>query len=357
MSRVEPVPQAIRSLILGEPLPPMLASADVEAALDLGVSGLLLQQARAEEVSLPTEDLFRIAALSLRFERIRADAEAGIAFVAELADRASCEFAVFKGLANAALLYRDVSARPFNDVDIVVGLTGTGGLAEFLSGLGHDPAAASALISLAMQGDPIYEVHIASQGVNIDLHFNPFGLLAPPRAPLQIAAELSREIEVLGRTIPVPSPELSLLIASINLVRKGGGAMWLVADCVRLVQGRAGDLDWDRFLRLAEAEGLRPLTEQVMLLLRDLGADVPAFATANSTTWWGPKVGEGSSANSLGRHTKFALFHRRPVRVRESLLSLYRWYLPDAERRLARSLTGTALSHASASRRRLLERG
>jgi len=341
MQDAERLAPAIVSLMLGEALPPV-NSAVVEAALRYEVAELLLHRAEMEGVQLPHGARFQLTALAMRMERRRADAEAAVATVADIAEPAGCAFAVFKGAANAVRLYDDVSERGFGDVDIVVGLNDTHGLNELLTQLGRHPASAEALVSLARRGQAVHEISLDFAGIEVDLHFNPFGMITPLRAPALVAEELNQTITLGGRAIPAPSAELSLLISSVNLVRKGGGALWIVADCVRLAQGKAGPLDWERFGYLAESEGLRPLSEQALRLVRDLGCeDVPEHVAAPRTAWWGPEAGEGAVATGISRRGTLSVLHQRPADVGQSLRSLYQWYLPNKERRTARSPKGS----------------
>ncbi len=338
---------AIRQLVAGGPLPAAFTSADVSQALEYEVGELLLSVAEREAISIPPNDLLTLTALAMRTSR-RADvAERALAEVADVADQTNCAFAVFKGPATASLLYDHPSERPFNDVDILVGYSGTEGLEDFLIALGRDQRSASALVELSQMGQPIHEVSIRVAGVDVDVHFNAFGLITPVRQPRTVEAEFANTFSIGDRTYATASPEMSLLISSVNLVRKGGGALWLIADLARLIHGRAGILDWDQFVSLAKAEGLWPLAAQALRLVNnELGVKVPLIARATGGKWWAPEIGEGAATKGVLRRSTFSILHQDPIEPWTAAQSLRRWYLPSSIHRTARSPVGSAsISH------------
>ena len=350
MSRVSLLP-AVRAAVVGGRLPEVVSSREVEQAFRFEVAELLLGMAEAQGSTFSSDDLLQLTALAMRSENRRKHAEAAIIKVSEIAESTGCSFAVEKGAANAALLYQHSSHRPYNDVDLVVGHEGSTGLESFLTALGIHEESARSLVSLSERGTPIHEVAGRSGYADLDIHFNPFGMIVPVRDQAMLAAELRNKISIGGREVPVPSAELSLLIAAINIVRKGGGALWLVADASRLVSGKAGPLDWDRLIEIASAEGLLPHLQQVLTMLaRELGLDVHEHLKSSSSAWWAPVLGEGQATKRFLRRGTFSVLHRQPVELAATARALRRWYLPSAAERTARSATGSASVSDFASR-------
>lgn len=329
-------------MVADRALPTALTLSDVDQAFDHEVAELLMSLAEQSSVALPPEAVVQLAALSMRSENRSAIAEKALREVAEVAGQTGCKYAVFKGPANAATLYSDRAQRPFNDVDILVGFDGTDGLEDFLVALGRDRRSASALVTLAKTGTPIHEVSLRVAGADIDVHFNPFGLVVPVRDPAALAKHLADSFKLGSNTYRSASPELSLLISSVNLIRKGGGALWVVADMARLIHGRAGHIDWDKFGLLAEAEGLGPIAGQALRLMHDdVGVEVPAEMRAERRSWWAPELAEGAATLGVLRRATFSILHRDPVKPIEAVPALLRWYVPNRIRRVARSTEGS----------------
>lgn len=334
------VEQAIRDLVAGRPLPAGgIAPAVVEAALRFEVGELLLGEAEAQGVEIETDGKLQLIALAMRSDARRLRAEQVLPKVGQLANDTGVRLGVFKGPANAAALYRSASLRPYNDVDLFVSSPPAAGLERLLIAMGREQASAAALVELSKRGTPVHEITVSVDGVDFDVHFNPFGFVTPVRSPERIEEEFARPFADPAAALWGPSPELALAIACVNLVRKGGGALWILADCARLVSGVGGPFNWERFERLLADEGLAPLAGQALRILReDLELDVPPALTAKKRAWWGPAFGEGQATKRLLRRGTFSILHRRPTNIAQSLSALRTWYLPPRRQRQARML-------------------
>ena len=348
----------IQQLIVEGTLPDIVRSEDVEHAANYEVAPLLLATATELGIEIPASDVGLLTALSMKSENRSTQALKSVAFLADAAEKTGCDVAVFKGPANAATLYDDIAKRPFGDVDIAIGLSGSRGVLDFLIEIGQPKRSAQALVALLDSGAPVHEVSVPVLGVDIDVHFNPFGMISPVRAPELLFDNLQKEIPLGGRQVMIPTPELALLISLVNLMRKGGGALWIVADAVRLAEGKAGELNWAKFEEIGCAEGLLPIAAQGLRLLKeDLQIDVPENLTAERR-WWGPLLGEGAATKGLLRRGTFSILHRSPVAPVESLGALRRWYLPSERALQARGTStfeyiGSAVGSLTTAARRL----
>ena len=322
------LPALLQDLVVGRPLKDV-TDKDARDAIALDLHELLLGEVLRQGVHID-----RTARLRLESRRLGGDMalESQIARVKGLREHFENHgfpLRIFKGLANASSLYDDVRERPFSDVDVLVGIE-TNGLSALFESLDLHPRTAEAALSLWSSGAPVHELDGHWDGLLVDLHFNPYGMLAPLRDPDVIADAMQAEdVAEVGEMI-VPSCELGLLIAVVNLAKNGGSAIWTAADIVRFVQGRAGPIDWERFNELAELDGLSSIGAQVLWAVHDdlsheaeIGIPRPATRAP-----WAPTLGEDPMvAWSVRRHWSLLALRRTKGFRTESLRGLSRWYL------------------------------
>lgn len=323
------LPAALQTLISGCPLE-RVVSADVEAAIDQDLSELLLGEILRQGTPLDKSLRMRLEAKRLGNDHVRAGRMAALIGLRRNFERCGVPLRLFKGYANAVLLYDDPRERLFSDADVLVGVDGETELPALFNSLGIHPVASEAAISLWSSGTAVHELDGSWDGLLVDLHFTPYGLLAPLRSPAPIAAEMHmRDLPQLGGVL-VPSAELGLLIATINLAKNGGAALWTAVDIVRFLEGRAGPIDWNHYRELATLDGLLPISAQVLYALSDdlglrehIGVDRP-----ETRAMWAPTLGEDPMVGwSLRRHWSLLVLRRPRAFRSESLKGLARWYL------------------------------
>ena len=331
----------IRELLAGRPLT-TIGPEEVVAARSAFVAELLYEAGRRGEVAWVGDAEFALAARALHSEAQHARMCAAIRTVAKAHELAGLPLRIFKGAAIGAAVYESPIERPFDDVDIYVDSSMPEQLLALLYSLGVPPVAADSAVSLAVDGCPIHEFQAVVNGVAIDIHFTPYGLLTPLRSEGLIASNFVDGVVTGDVPCQVPTPALALAIAAANLARKGGGSLWTAGDIARLVD--RSDMDWRAFAALLEAEGLTQICHGAILaVVEDLALDIDLPIVDLERPPWAPVLGEGAVSHSWRRRSTLVPF-RRPMRFfPESLRYLVRWYLPTPRVLEARNpeLSGT----------------
>lgn len=185
-------------------------------------------------------------------------------------ETAGVETLVTKGASLALLSYRDVGARPMNDVDVLVPIERTSEAISALTAAGWS----------ADKDDPVgwTQVHHSlgfagpSDG-EVDLHW--FSLWQPASdRPLWADAV---PMVITGALTRAPNPADQLLLACIH------GAPWSplspfrwIADAITVIRSGAEQLDWDRLLAEAERRQLTIASAAALAYLREeFGAAIP----------------------------------------------------------------------------------
>ncbi len=318
-------PRAVIELLAGRQLPSEIGADAVEYALTHEISSLLVAEAKHQGVSLRSSKLHELHATHMGRANQQQKCAAVLEELAQLAETLGVPLSAFKGLALARTVYADSASRPSNDVDVQVGPCDRQALIELLRALGRGQTSAEAIANLADEGRPIHEVWGTLQGFDIDIHFNPYGLITPLHSPESSwHASSASTFDLCGTEIDCPSPEQHLLICLVNLVRRGGGALRFYADAARII---AAGVDWPTFEVLSKSERLTYIASQALLALeRDLQLDIPSKASA--AAWWGPRIGEPPARNNPRRRGPFLTLRLDELRA-DDLRTLAGWYLPD----------------------------
>lgn len=319
----------IRELLAGREIP-TVSVASVDAARAGGVAELLYSEAIKQGSRFEDDAKFRLVAKQLNSDALRARMTTALGKVWDVHESAGMPLRIFKGPAIASLAYESPEERPSSDIDIFVTANDPTGLERLLLELGVHPVSVRAAVDLALKGAPIHELGASVEGVAVDVHFNPYGLLTPPVDASKLLTAFSAG--VLGDVeVELPTPELALLIAVVNLARKGGGHLRAAGDIARILQ-RAEPLDWNTFAVLSSSEGLdRVASSTVAAVVSDLQLDpaLTPFETAKRPTWV-PRLGEGDVHLTLRRRGTWIPLRRGGHRL-ESLRYIARWYLPSHE--------------------------
>lgn len=191
----------------------------------------------------------------------------------DLFDRHSIAALPFKGPVLADLLYGDIAARDYCDLDILVAKPDVGKTIDALLAAGYatdlpsDPGQRKAYLRAR------YEIHFVSPGgaIPVEIHqsFLPpaYGFALEPR--LQRRIFFGREIQSLG------TADLLLLLCAHG-AKHGWSEPSLIRDLARLLEVSAEELRWPDLLRDAAAIGARRMLLLGAYLAAQLNAPVPA---------------------------------------------------------------------------------
>lgn len=179
-----------------------------------------------------------------------------------------------KGFALAIQSYRDLGARPMEDLDLLVPPGEVGAAARALEPLGLEPMAGSrggaGLLATELQvadgnGD-VVEIHayaLIESADDSDLWERP-------------AAFALRDAEAFA---PDPADHLLLVCVHGQRWNTTQPVSWIV-DAAAIVRSAGGALDWDRFVERARARELTLVAARAARMLRSLDVDVPAGVAA-----------------------------------------------------------------------------
>lgn len=319
----------IRELLADRPVMSVSATA-VAAARSANVAELLYEAAARHGATWHEDAEFHLAARGLRAEALQIRMNEALDLVADAHRRVGLPLRVFKGPAMAASVYESAAERPHGDIDIYVDADDPERLENLLIELGFASRSARAAVDLAVNGSPIHEMQAIVNSVAVDVHFTPFGLLTPLRFPEQIRNKFVPHLIGDETEANVPTPELALLIAAVNLARKGGGNLWTAGDIARLLSLPAG-LNWAAFEQLARAEGLAQIVQPAICAVVEdlwLSPELVPFRVEKRPSW-APTLGEGDVHFGLRRRGTWVAL-RRPIAILpQSLRYVARWYVPS----------------------------
>jgi hypothetical protein len=163
-------------------------------------------------------------------------------------------FAAFKGVTLAIILYGDLSAREYTDVDLIVPAEALDAAEDVVEALDYANDHSDRRFRHAFQG---YQRQLAFTHPNqatVDLHWDFTGSHLPfPLSPAGIWDALE-EVKVGHRRIPaIAGADLALLLAGHGTKERWRSLGWVV-DFAVLVE-RQGDLDWAAIHARAQAQG------------------------------------------------------------------------------------------------------
>lgn len=163
-------------------------------------------------------------------------------------------FAAFKGVTLAIILYGDLSAREYTDVDLIVPAEALDAAEDVVEALDYANDHSDRRFRHAFQG---YQRQLAFTHPNqatVDLHWDFTGSHLPfPLSPAGIWGALE-EVKVGHRRIPaIAGADLALLLAGHGTKERWRSLGWVV-DFAVLVD-RQGDLDWAAIHARAQAQG------------------------------------------------------------------------------------------------------
>jgi hypothetical protein len=191
----------------------------------------------------------------------------------DLFDRHSIRALPFKGPVLADMLYGDITAREYCDLDIlvpkqdipkaIVALLAAG----YTTDLPSDPGQRKAYLRAR------YEIHFTSPGgrIPIEIHQS----LLPPAYGFPLAPRTQRW-NFFGREIPVLTSADLLLVLCAHGAKHAWSELRLVGDVARLVEIAADEFCWRDLLRDATAIGARRILLLGLHLAAQQDAPVPA---------------------------------------------------------------------------------
>lgn len=322
--QLDPLEPEIIAVLIGE-TPGCFSKAAIEQALLFEITELVAPHIEAGASSKATiERVAAVVALAARSAARRPQLDDALREVVERLATVGQRARVVKGPAAAHSLYSSPLERAYNDIDLYLDPTSNiDELRALLSALDVGQQRSDALLELVRRARPLHEFTAHIGGVMIDVHFNPFGLVSPVIDGRALTARFAPRGD-----FDVPDPELGLLVTLVNLTRKGGGALWLVADALRYAE-RA-----DRIVlaELASRERVRGIAERGLHRIDLLRVD---SAAASVPTHRALAIPEPDTAGMPFRQTRIVLQRERSATT-ESVVALLRWYLPGRLQRAAR---------------------
>ena len=191
----------------------------------------------------------------------------------DLFDRCSIAALPFKGPVLADMLYGDITARDYCDLDILLRKQDIGKAVATLLAAGYstdlpsDPRQRKAYLRTR------YEIHFTAPGAAIPFEIHQAFL--PPAYGFSLAPRLQRR-SFFGREIPALAPADLLLVLCAHGAKHAWSEPGLVRDVARLLEISAGELGWPDLLRDAAAIGTRRMLLLGLLLAAREDAPVPA---------------------------------------------------------------------------------
>lgn len=191
----------------------------------------------------------------------------------DLFERHSIAALPFKGPALADMLYGDVAARDYCDLDILVrkpdipkaitALLAAG----YTTDLPSDPGQRRAYLRAR------YEIHFTSPGgaIPIEVHQS----FLPPAYGFALVPRLERRT-FFGREIPAMAPADLLLVLCAHGAKHAWPEPGLIRDVARLLEASADELCWPDLLRDAATIGAQRMLLLGLYLAAQLDAPVPA---------------------------------------------------------------------------------
>jgi hypothetical protein len=191
----------------------------------------------------------------------------------DLFDRHSISALPFKGPVLADMLYGDITARDYCDLDILLRRQDIGKAVAALLAAGYttdlpsDPGQRQAYLRTR------YEIHFTSPGgaIPIEIHQS----FLPPAYGFSLSPRLQRR-SFLAREILALAPADVLLVLCAHGAKHAWSEPGLVRDVARLLEISAGELCWPDLLRDAAAMGARRMLLLGLLLAAREDAPMPA---------------------------------------------------------------------------------
>jgi len=190
----------------------------------------------------------------------------------------------FKGPVLAASVYRDLSLRPFSDLDLLVNPNDLLKAGDLLASLGYQPTADNDVASerdpdpedVAYVGPKFYVFVHPDHGTRVDLQW---------RVTQRYFSFSLEEYHGSGRLVPVMVAGRSVLtFAPMDLLfilcAHGAKHQWekmkWICDVAELVRAERDKIDWGKLQQEASRQGVRRMLSLGLLLARDLlGAELP----------------------------------------------------------------------------------
>ena len=191
----------------------------------------------------------------------------------DLFDRHSIRAIPFKGPVLADMLYGDITARDYCDLDILVGKQDIGKAiaalldAGYTTDLPSDPGQRRAYLQAR------YEIHFTSPSGAIPIEIHQAFL--PPAYSFWLDPRFERR-PFFGREIPALAPADLLLVLCAHGAKHAWSEPRLVADVARLLKISADDFCWPDLLRDAAAIGAYRILLLGLYLAAQQDAPVPA---------------------------------------------------------------------------------
>ena len=185
-------------------------------------------------------------------------------------DGAGVPSIVLKGLALAVTAYRDLGARPMEDLDILVPPARIEDAVSALEPMGMVPAGTSRRPS-GLLGNEVDMLGPDGRSV-VELHA--YGLIESADDADLWERRVAFPLGDAEAFAPGPEEHLLLVLAHGQLWNTVQPVSWAV-DAVAIVRGAGVEFDWDRFAARAAARELTAPAIRGLRMLRDLGVAVP----------------------------------------------------------------------------------
>jgi len=249
---------------------------------------------------------------------------------------------IFKGFALAILNYRDLGARPMEDLDLIVDPDQVDDAVRALEPMGFSPSPGSEVMSGLLTKDR----HVTDRDGNaVELHA--YSLVASADDSDLWERRVALKLLDVEAFAPCAADSLLLVCAHGMLWPVVQQVSWLV-DAAAIVRSSSDPFDWDRFVERAVARRFTQLAARAVRMLTALDVDVPAGVVrrleAEPVDWRyriadramrGPINRRKIAVGAWNRYLRFrdlAPPGRRPSGVRDWLAD--RWRL-DADTGLA----------------------
>lgn len=172
---------------------------------------------------------------------------------AELAAR-DVPVAAFKGAALAAILHRDLTAREYNDIDLIVAPADVDAAEDVLRGFGYRSTQGDRRFRRAFLAHQRQYALVHADQATVDLHWAFTAAHVPfPLAPESMWTALEQVAIGPRRVATIGGADLALLLAGHG-TKEGWRSLGWVCDFALLVD-RHRDLDWPQVHRRARERG------------------------------------------------------------------------------------------------------
>ena len=191
----------------------------------------------------------------------------------DLFDRHSIAALPFKGPVLADMLYGDIAARDYRDLDILLPKRDIAKAIAALLAAGYTTDLPSNPRQRKAYLRARYEIHFTSPGgaIPIEIHQS----FLPPAYGFSLAPRFERRL-FFGREIPALHPADLLLLLCAHGAKHAWSEPALIRDVARLLEVSAGLIRWPDLLRDAAAIGARRLLLLGVYLAAQHHAPVPA---------------------------------------------------------------------------------